>query len=59
MKHKYAFWFALPLCMGLACTPAPQEKVEEDLIGYTNPMIGTDFTEIPIRELRYRLVWCN
>lgn len=44
MKHKYAFWFALPLCMGLACTPAPQEKVEEDLIGYTNPMIGTDFT---------------
>lgn len=43
MKHKYAFWFALPLCMGLACTPAPQEKVEEDLIGYTNPMIGTDF----------------
>ena len=18
MKHKYAFWFALPLCMGLA-----------------------------------------
>ena len=44
MKHKYAFWFALPLCLGLACTPAPQEKVEEDLIGYTNPMIGTDFT---------------
>ena len=44
MKHKYIFWFALPLCMGLACTPAPQEKVEEDLIGYTNPMIGTDFT---------------
>lgn len=44
MKHKYAFWFALPLCMELACTPAPQEKVEEDLIGYTNPMIGTDFT---------------
>lgn len=44
MKHKYAFWFALPLCMGMACTPAPQEKVEEDLIGYTNPMIGTDFT---------------
>lgn len=44
MKHKYAFWFALPLCMWLACTPAPQEKVEEDLIGYTNPMIGTDFT---------------
>lgn len=44
MKHKYVFWFALPLCMGLACTPAPQEKVEEDLIGYTNPMIGTDFT---------------
>ena len=44
MKHKYAFWFALPLCMGLACTPAPQEKVEEDLIGYTNPMIGTGFT---------------
>ena len=44
MKHKYAFWLALPLCMGLACTPAPQEKVEEDLIGYTNPMIGTDFT---------------
>ena len=44
MKHKYAFWFALPLCMGLACTPAPQKKVEEDLIGYTNPMIGTDFT---------------
>lgn len=44
MKHKYAFWFALPLCMGLACTPAPQEKVGEDLIGYTNPMIGTDFT---------------
>lgn len=44
MKHKYAFWFALPLCMGLACTPVPQEKVEEDLIGYTNPMIGTDFT---------------
>lgn len=44
MKHKYAFWFALPLGMGLACTPAPQEKVEEDLIGYTNPMIGTDFT---------------
>lgn len=44
MKHKYAFWFALPLCMGLACTPAPQERVEEDLIGYTNPMIGTDFT---------------
>lgn len=44
MKHKYAFWFALPLCMGLACTPAPQEKGEEDLIGYTNPMIGTDFT---------------
>ena len=44
MKHKYAFWFALPLYMGLACTPAPQEKVEEDLIGYTNPMIGTDFT---------------
>lgn len=44
MKHKYAFWFALPLCMGLVCTPAPQEKVEEDLIGYTNPMIGTDFT---------------
>lgn len=44
MKHKYAFWFALPLCMGVACTPAPQEKVEEDLIGYTNPMIGTDFT---------------
>ena len=44
MKHKYAFWLALPLCMWLACTPAPQEKVEEDLIGYTNPMIGTDFT---------------
>lgn len=44
MKHKYICWFALPLCMGLACTPAPQEKVEEDLIGYTNPMIGTDFT---------------
>ena len=44
MKHKYVCWFALPLCMGLACTPAPQEKVEEDLIGYTNPMIGTDFT---------------
>lgn len=44
MKHKYIFWFALPLCMGLACTPASQEKVEEDLIGYTNPMIGTDFT---------------
>ena len=44
MKHKYFFWFALPLCMGLACTPAPHEKVEEDLIGYTNPMIGTDFT---------------
>lgn len=44
MKHKYIFWFALPLCVGLACTPAPQEKVEEDLIGYTNPMIGTDFT---------------
>lgn len=44
MKHKYAFWFALLLCMGLACTPAPQERVEEDLIGYTNPMIGTDFT---------------
>lgn len=44
MKHKYAFWFALPLCMGLACTPAPKEEQAIDLIPYTNPMIGTDFT---------------
>ena len=44
MKHKYAFLFALPLCMGLACTPSPQEEVKDNLIGYVNPMIGTDFT---------------
>lgn len=44
MKHKYAFWYALPLCMGLACTPAPKEEQAIDLIPYTNPMIGTDFT---------------
>lgn len=44
MKHKYTFLFALPLCMGLACTPSPQEEGKDNLIGYVNPMIGTDFT---------------
>lgn len=44
MKHKYAFLFVLPLCMGLACTPSPQEEGKDNLIGYVNPMIGTDFT---------------
>lgn len=44
MKHKYAFWYALPLCIGLACTPSPKEEQVVDLIQYTNPMIGTDFT---------------
>ena len=33
MKHKYTFLFALPLCMGLACTPSPQEEGKDNLIG--------------------------
>ena len=47
MKHKYTFLFALPLCMGLACTPSPQEEGKDNLIGYVNPMIGTYLSWCP------------
>lgn len=42
MKHK-SFLYAIPLLIGVACTPGQQEP-DKGLVQYTNPMIGTDFT---------------